>query len=141
MKISRIINTLTGFCLMVLLQVACTGNPKPVESLPWIPTDLASAAKLINDRCPEMVDPETRLDSVILSPEGLMYFYTLPNKDHSGIASSAFEAYLLPEIIDNIRTNPRMEIFRDSLVTMSFNYLDRKGELITEFTVEPELYR
>ena len=126
---------------MILLQAACTGNPKPVESLPWIPEDLASATKIMNDRCPEMVDPETRLDSVVLLSEGLMYFYTLPNKDNSGIASNAFAAYLMPEIIDNIRTNPRMEMFRDSSITMFFNYLDREGELITDFSVKPEQYR
>lgn len=141
MKAYRISYSLLGICLVVLLQTSCTGNPNPVESLPWIPTDLASAAKQINNKCPEWVDPETRLDSVVLLPEGLKYFYTLPNKDRSGISSNAFTAYLLPGIIDNIHTNPRLKMFRDSSITMFFSYLDRKGELITDFSVRPEQYR
>jgi len=141
MKISGNTVTLPGVLLLILLQAACTGNPNPVESLPWIPTDLASATKLINDKCPEMIDPETRLDSVLLLPEGLSYFYTLPNKDKPGINSIAFKAFIIPEIIDNIRTNPNLEMFRDSSITMVFNYRDRNGELITEFSVKPGQYR
>jgi hypothetical protein len=141
MKASKIIYALLGSCMIIMLQSACTGNPNPVESLPWVPTNLASAAKQINDKCPEWVDPETHLDSVVLMPEGLKYFYTLPNKDKSGIASNAFNAYLMPRIIDNIRTNYRLEMFRDSSITILFNYLDRKGELITDFSVGPEQYR
>lgn len=126
---------------MLLLQVACTGNKKPVESLPWIPTDLASAAELMNKRCPEMVDPESRLDSVLLLPEGLCFYYTLPNKQKSAIASAAFTAFLIPGIVDNIHTNPRMEMFRDSSLVMNFVYRDRNGQLITEFAVGPGQYK
>lgn len=141
MKNFRIHLGLLGFSLMLLLQVACTGNPDPVESLPWIPKDLASAAEQMNSKCPEMVDPESRLDSVLLVKEELSFYYTLPNKDKSGIGGPAFRAYLMPGIIDNIRTNPRMEMFRDSSITMIFNYRDRSGELITEFSVEAKHYR
>ena len=141
MKNSRINLALLGFSLMLLLQAACTGNPNPVESLPWIPKDLASTAEQMNSKCPEMVDPESRLDSVILLQETLSFYYTLPSKDKTGVGANAFRAFLMPGIIDNIRTNPRMEMFRDSSITMTFNYRDRSGELITEFSVEPELYR
>ena len=88
-----------------------------------------------------MLDPETRLDSVMLLPDGLSYFYTLPNKDKPGINAAAFRAYLIPKIIDNVRTNQNLEMFRDSSIAMIFNYRDRNGELITEFSVEPGQYR
>ena len=141
MKNSGKLLVLLGFSLVLLLQAACTGNPNPVESLPWVPRDLASAAEQLNSKCPEMVDPESRLDSVLLLTEGLSFFYTLPNKEKSGISGQAFRAYLMPGIIDNIRTNPRMAMFRDSSVTMIFNYRDRSGGLITEFSVEAKHYR
>jgi len=141
MKILGYTLTLPGILLMIMFQAACTGNPNPVERLPWVPTDLASAARLINDKCPEMIDPETRLDSVLLLPERLSYFYTLPNKDKLEIEPAAFRAYLIPEIIENIRTNPKMEMFRDSSIVLDFYYRDRDGELITEFPVKPEQYR
>lgn len=141
MKKVRTRLALMVFSLLLLLQSACTERKKPVDGLPWIPEDLASAAEIMNSRCPEMVDPESRLDSVLLLPDGLCFYYTLPNKVKEAIPASAFTAYLLPGIVDNIRTNPRMEMFRDSSVVMLFEYGDRNGELITEFSVGPERYR
>lgn len=129
-----------GFYILILLQLACSNNREPVDGLPWIPKDLASSARVLNDRCPEMIDPESRLDSVLLLEEGLSFYYTLPNKEKDAIPSGPFTAYILPGIVDNIQTNPRMEMFRDSSVVMLFRYLDRNGELITEFSVGPERY-
>ena len=89
-----------------------------------------------------MVDPESRLDSVLLSNrDHLTYYYTLTERDKLDINPAAFKAYLLPGIIDNIRSNPELRMHRDSSVTVVFNYLDRNGELITEFSVGPERYR
>lgn len=129
-----------GLSILMLLQPACSGRREPVDSLPWIPRDLASSARVLNERCPEMIDPESRLDSVLLLEEGLYFYYSLPNKDRASIAPAAFTAYLIPGIVDNVQTNPRMAMFRDSSVVMLFRYLDRNGELITEFTVGPERY-
>lgn len=89
-----------------------------------------------------MVDPETRLDSVLLSPEGqVYYYYTLPNKVSSGINPSSFTAFLLPGIIENVRYNPDLRMHRDSSLTFIFNYTGRGGALITEFMVGPERYK
>ena len=106
------------------------------------PETLASATELINERCPEWVDSESRLDSVLLSQEGeVYYYYTLPNREGRGINSSSFTAFLLPEIIDNVRSNPDLRMHRDSSLTFIFNYTGRGGEFITEFKVGPERYK
>jgi len=131
-----------GLALCITLQTACTGNTTPEETHPTKPTTLASATKLINDRCPEVVDPETRLDSVWLSQENqLIYYYTLPNKESSSINPSAFHAYLLTEIIDNVRSNPDLRMHRDSSLIFVFSYRDKAGEMITEFEVGPGRYK
>ncbi len=131
-----------GLAICITLQTACTGNRTPEETVPAKPNTLASATELINDRCPEMVDPETRLDSVLLSRENqLSYYYTLPNKGSRGINPNSFTAFLLPGIIDNLRSNPDLRMHRDSSITFVFNYRGRNGELITEFSVGPERYR
>jgi len=142
MKIAKISYALMGLAICITLQTACTGNTTPEETLPAKPTTLASATALINDRCPEMVDPETRLDSVLLSRENqLSYYYTLPNKGSRGINPNSFTAFLLPGIIDNLRSNPDLRMHRDSSITFVFNYRGRNGKLITEFLVGPERYR
>lgn len=141
MRITRIVYALLGISLCMTLQTACTGKVRPEESSQGKSRTLASETERINSRCPEWVDPESRLDSVILRQQGLYYYYSLPNKDNSGINSNAFAAFLLSEIVENIHFNPDLKMHRDSGVVMFFSYLDRSGELITEFSVGPERYR
>jgi hypothetical protein len=133
---------LMGIWLCLTLQSACTGKSRSEEATLEQSNSLASATEIINNRCPEMVDPESRLDSVLLSNgDHLTYYYTLTELDKLDINPAEFKAYLLPGIIDNIRSNPDLRMHRDSSVTVVFNYLDRNGELTTEFSVGPERYR
>ena len=142
MKNTGLLYALMGVSLCIILQTGCTGKTSPEGTNSEKPRTLASATAFINDRCPEMVDHETRLDSVLLShKDQLIYYYTLPNQESSGINPSAFQAFLLTEIINNVRSNPDMRMHRDSSITFVFNYRGRNGELITEFSVAPERYR
>ena len=141
MKITRIFYALIGISLCMTLQTACTGKTAPEDETQEKSNTLASATEAINSRCPEWVDPESRLDSVLLREQGLYYYYTLPNKDKGDVVSNAFTAFLLPQILENVHYNPDLKMHRDSGVVIFFNYLDRKGELITEFSVGPERYR
>jgi hypothetical protein len=128
--------------ISILFMTGCTGNRDAELPLPWVPQDLAEATKKINDKCPEMVDPETRLDSVLLSDKGeLIYYYTLPNRESGTIDPIAFEAYLLPEIIENVRYNTHLNMHRDSSITLVFNYRDKAGNPITTFFLHPNQYQ
>lgn len=141
MKSFRILYVLAGLFLILALQNGCKPKNNVEEGLPWVPKNLAEATERINRNCPEWIDPESRLDSVLLLPEGLTFYYSLPNKLRATFNADAFKAYLLPEIIDNIQTNYRLKMHRDSSITMIFNYLDQDGELITDITVKPAGYR
>ena len=135
MKISGFFFTLMGIALCMTLQRGCADNTVPEKTL-------ATATANINSRCPEMVDPETRLDSVLLTPEGyLAYHYTLLQRDKPAINVKVFSGFLVPNIINNVRTNPDLRMHRDSSVTMVFNYRDRNGEFVTEISIGPEKYR
>lgn len=142
MKISGIYFMLIGISLTLCLQTGCTGNTSSGEISSTKPKTLASATELINDRCPEWVDSESRLDSVLLSKEGqVFYYYSLPTRESNFINATSFTAFLLPEIIDNVRSNPDLRMHRDSSLTFVFNYRDQNGESITEFMVGPERYK
>jgi len=89
-----------------------------------------------------MVDQETRLDSVVLSPEGrLEYYYTLLYREKRSMNTGALTGFLIPGITDNVRTNPDLRMHRDSSVVMAFNYRDRNGEFVTEIVIQAEQYR
>jgi hypothetical protein len=142
MRTTGIFYALMGISLSFALQTACTGKTSSEETTSEKSITLASATELISSRCPEMVDPETRLDSVLLSNgDHLTYYYTLTERDKININPSSFTAFLLPKIIENIHFNPDLKMHRDSSVSMVFNYHDRNGEFITEFSVGPERYQ
>ncbi len=142
MKTAGKIWTLFGLTLLLLLQTGCKGKATAEDWIPEKNRNLVSATAYLNERCPEMVDSDTRLDSVFLSQEGyLSFFYTLPGREYASISGTAFYAYMMPEIIDNVRTNRDLKMHRDSSLTMVFNYRDRNGVQITKLTVEPDKYK
>jgi len=145
MKINRILYYLVAMIFTLALQISCTGEKKPEKSRyekAMEKKTLANATAKLNRSCPEMVDEDTRLDSVLLLESGhLSYNYTLINRDKASINELAFRTYLIPLILDNVHYNIDLKIHRDSSIIMDFNYWDRNGELITEITLGPENYR
>ncbi len=142
MKTAGLVCTLLGLSLCLALQTGCKGKARAEDWIPEKNRNLVSATAYLNDGCPEMVDADTRLDSVFLSQEGyLSFFYTLPGREYTSISSTAFYAYMMPEIIDNVRTNRDLKMHRDSSLTMVFNYRDRNGVQITKLIVEPDKYK
>lgn len=145
MKIKRILYYIVAIIFTLTLQISCTGetNRKKSGSEKVMPVKtLATATAKLNKGCPEMVDEDTRLDSVFLTQEGhLSYNYTLIKQDKSSINETALTAYLIPLILDNVHFNRDLKMHRDSSIIMDFNYRDRDGELITEFSLGPEKYR
>lgn len=145
MKIHQIFLSLTGMALVLIFHTSCTGetNSKKRGSENAIPVrNLTTVTAKLNRGCPEMVDEDTRLDSIFLTQEGhLSYNYTLIEQDKSSVNETAFKAYLIPRILNNVHANRDLKMYRDSSVTMVFNYWDRNGELITEFLLGPEKYQ
>lgn len=145
MKIHQIFLSLTGMALVLIFHTSCTGetNSKKRGSENVIPVrNLTTVTAKLNGGCPEMVDEDTRLDSILFIQEGLLsYNYTLFKQDKSSINETVFQAYLIPRILNNVHANRDLKMYRDSSVTFVFNYWDRNGVLITEFTLGPEKYQ
>jgi len=145
MKISGMVNTLLVAVLIITLQAGCTGDKDHRKRPPRKAISektLASVTSKLNSYCPEMVDEETRLDSVFLSGEGhLTYSYTLILREVGTFNKDAFQGYIFPRILNNVHANPDLRMHRDSGLIMDFYYRDRNGELITEISIGPDRYR
>jgi hypothetical protein len=145
MNMKGVFFNLTGIFLILALQTGCSGesNHKKGRSRRAVPErNLTIATQVLNSKCPEMIDPETRLDSIILTDEDhLSYYYTLINKDNGTFDEMAFQAYLIPKILTIVHGSAGLKMHRDSSVIMDFNYRDRNGITITEFSVTPEMYQ
>lgn len=102
---------------------------------------MMQAASEINESCPIMVDQDTRLDNAIALPENvLQYNYTLVNWVKDSVDLKAFEDYMQPMILNNVKTNPDLKIYRDNKTTMAYNYKDMNGEFITKISITADQY-
>jgi hypothetical protein len=102
---------------------------------------MMQAASEINESCPIMVDQETRLDNAVALPENIFqYNYTLVKMILDSFDLKAFEDYVQPIILNNVRTNPDMKAYRDNEVTMAYSYKDMNGEFITKILITANQY-
>ncbi len=102
---------------------------------------MMQAASEINESCPIMVDQDTRLDNAIALPENILqYNYTLVNWVKDSVDLKAFEDYMQPMILNNVKTNPDLKIYRDNKTTMGYNYKDMNGEFITKISITADQY-
>lgn len=102
---------------------------------------MMEAASKINESCPIMVDSETRLDNAIAMPDNVFqYNYTLIHVDKDSIDIDLAKGQLEPTIINFVKTNPDLKIYRDSKVTFKYYYKDRNGVYLLSILVPPDIY-
>ncbi len=102
---------------------------------------MMQAASKINESCPIMVDQDTRLDNAIALPDNtFQYHYTLVNWVKDSIDIEDFEDYMQQTILNNIKTNPDMKIYRDNETTIAYYYKDMNGVFITKISISADQY-
>ena len=108
---------------------------------PDMEKELKKVAVEINKQSPIQVDQLTRLDSA--SSKGktnLIYYYTLLETERSEVNFDTVNKYIRSGIIESLKINPDVKVFRDNNITLDYNYFDRNGEFVTEISVTPEMY-
>lgn len=102
---------------------------------------MMQAASELNKTCPIMVDEYTRLDNAVALPDNIFqYNYTLVNITKEEVNLDTVKKYIEPGIINNVKTNPDLKIYRDKKTTMSYYYKDKNGEFVHKFSVTPDQY-
>lgn len=102
---------------------------------------LETTVKQINSNCPVMIDQYTRLDSACLvSNTEIQYNYTLINTELEQVNQDTVKKYVMPEIINTVKTSPDLKAFRDLKTTLIYSYRDKNGLAILKFPVTPEMY-
>jgi hypothetical protein len=103
---------------------------------------MMSAASELNKTCPIMIDQYTRLDNAMALPNNsFQYNYTLINIDKSEVNLDTVKKYIEPNIINNVKTNPDLKIYRENKTTMIYNYRDKNGVFVVKIAVTPEMYK
>ena len=118
-----------------LLLYEAINDPKVLNAA------LVETADEVNKDLPIMIDSETRLDGTVASYKTFIFLYTIINVSEAEIDVYKLYNNLYPEILNNIKTNSDLKIFRDNKVTMVYLYRDKNGNKIVEFRFGYEDYR
>ncbi len=102
---------------------------------------MMEAASELNKTCPIMVDQYTRLDNAVALPDNsFQYNYTLVDIAQSEVNLDTVRKYIEPGIINNVKTNPDLKIYRDNKTTFIYYYKDKDGVFVFKLNVTPEMY-
>jgi len=102
---------------------------------------MIEAAAELNESCPIMVDSETRLDNAeVIDNDIFRYNYTLLTSVRSQMDVKGTSNYLEPLLIDQVKSNAALQIYRENRITMAYYYYDKNGSLAFKILVTPEKY-
>jgi len=103
---------------------------------------LTQAANDVNKSCPFMVDKETRLDNAMAMPNNtLQYNYTLVNTVEGSVDPETMKSYIRPTLLNMIRSNPELRIFRDNKTSFAYSYNDMNGVFLFKLLFTPDQYQ
>lgn len=95
----------------------------------------------INKNCPQMISDGIRLDNVnALSGNVFQYNYTLTNIGDTPMDTTQVKAEAAPRMIESLRSNPEMKIFRDHKTTLDYCYHRSNGDYLFTVRITADQY-
>jgi len=99
---------------------------------------LAQECRALNQQCPVMIDGETRGDGASMGPNRTChYHFTLIHALSSQVDPNQLKEALRPGILEGYRSSPGLKLFRETGVTLVYEYYDANGTHITDIVVAP----
>ena len=132
------------FLLLFIPLVSCDFTQKKTYSSSDIDFDtvLRRGAEKMNEMCPMMADKDTRMDNVVLlSNSRVLYNYTLINNLVSDFTDEYLDNEFATILVNRVKTNPGLSLWRENNVTFIYHYEDRKGVTIRQYVIRPENYK
>ena len=99
---------------------------------------ISQEADSMNKKLPMMFDAETRLDKVAAGSGQIIYFFSLPNLAKTNLDLSVLQKSLQENATANYKTNSKLGVDRANNTAMKYQYKDKNGELLFEFSVSPK---
>ena len=139
-KLSTFLKLFIGLILAIAVSVLVKDYIKhndKVHEVDKLESLLKQTSDNINQRCPIMVDSETRLDSTSISyiNKELFYYYTLINLSKEDTDIEYFSHIIDSIVKQNVRTNKDLEPMKQNEITMSYIYKDRLGNVLSNVSV------
>ncbi len=122
--------------LLFFVLISCTNKEAEHRK------DLGRIADEVNEKCPHMLDSETRLDVIeVKDPNTLVYHYALIKLEKKNVDTAQFYRMLWPGIISTIKTSAEMKKLRENNTLIEYLYVDKVKDTIYTFRIGPGEYR
>ncbi len=103
---------------------------------------LMQTASEINKNCPFMVDKNIRADNATaLLDNTIQYNYTVINYMKEEVDINQLKSNISMHLLNGIKTNPNLKIFRDNKVTMIYEYKDKVGVFLFSLKYKYDDYK
>ncbi|MFA5932009.1 MAG: zinc ribbon domain-containing protein [Candidatus Paceibacterota bacterium] len=109
-----------------------TGNAGNTELTYEVMQEVANG---MNKEYPQMIDSDTRLDSVTGAENTLSYHYTLVNYSLADIDVSKLNDILRGDIVNLVCTTPEMKIYVKNKAVLNYTYYDKSGLFLINIPV------
>lgn len=131
------LKTFIGFIIgFIIMFIATQSFFKPSND-----KQLAEFANEFNKTCPMNIDEYTTLKNVVALPDKtIQYNYILVGIKKAEVKLDTVKKYVFLGVLQNVKTNPDMKLFRDNKITLNYCYSDENGEFVTKYVVRPEMY-
>lgn len=123
---------LVGVAALILASSVVSAGQTEAER--QLSLDLTAAAKMINSSAPQMLDEETRLDSVATFSNYIIYNNTMVNYSASDFEVPEFDRQIQAIVIDNLCGNAALAEFIQRGVVMVYRYHGKNGTYISELS-------
>lgn len=133
LNLKTVVGLIVGFIIMfIIIQLLL--KPSFEKQLPEMVSEM-------NKNCPLKVDEFTTLENIIALPnKTVQYNHTLIGMTKAEVNLDTVKKYVYPGILQKVKSNPGMKIFRDNKVTLVYNYNDQNGEFVNKYVIKPEMY-
>jgi len=102
---------------------------------------LVKTSDEMNKSYPAKVDDDTRLDSTNVQKEPLTlnYYYTIVTVEKESLTVNLQDvvAQIKKGAQENLDKAPEMAEFRNKNIALKYNYSDKNGVFLTDFTINP----
>ena len=102
--------------------------------------ELQKVSTEMNKTLPMKVDDDTRLDNTqFIAPRTIQYNYTVVALDSDSMTMDldGLKKFAMEQTQKQLDTAPEMKLFRENDVTMKYNYKDKKGKYLLDFSISP----
>ena len=132
------ISTYIGVIIGVLFSLYFTNN----FFNPSIDSKLVDFSNEFNKNCPMTLDQFTRINNTVVLPKKtIQYNYTLLGINAADVDHSIVEETMFPRLLESVKTNPDLKLFRDNDVTLKYYYADEAGTFVTSYSITPAMYK